>query len=137
MDGITDGVLEMSWIFVPSPLTLADPLALLTTLFQNTTSSSAPARGDGNFYASCVSGPLCTAFNSNSRTTGIGTSADFDGGYDITPTPGNPNYPNATTNGWLIAIDDPVIAVAEIPAPATLALLGLGLAGLGWSRRRK
>ncbi len=36
---------------------------------------------------------------------------------------------------WTLNID--VGDAAPIPAPATLALFGLGLAGLGWSRRKK
>lgn len=32
---------------------------------------------------------------------------------------------------------DDVTQSASVPAPATLALFGLGLAGLGWSRRKK
>ena len=76
-------------------------------------------------------------------TTGIGTTADFNGGYDITPTflasGANPSYPNAFSNGWLVAIDDPVLTASRgtIPEPGSLALLGLGLAGLGFSRRRR
>ena len=126
MNGITDGILEMRWELVPTPLTLADPLALITTLLQKTNPATAPASGNGNFYANCISGPLCVAFNAAVQTTGIGTTADLYGGFNRTPIPGNVNYPNAATNGWVLAIDDPVLAVTTgtvppPPPPATPA----------------
>jgi hypothetical protein len=146
MDGITDGVLEMRWILVPSPLTLADPLALITTLFQNTSSATAPASGTGSFFAECVTGPLCIPFDRNNQVSGIGTTEDFAGAYDITPLPGNSGFPNAVQNGWLINLEDPVLAAplfvrgpneTQVPVPPTLALLVFGVACLGWSRRRR
>jgi hypothetical protein len=42
-----------------------------------------------------------------------------------------------TTVSGSFAIDNLTIGSAAVPAPATLALFGLGLAGLGWSRRKK
>ena len=40
--------------------------------------------------------------------------------------------PNADTNDFIVGT-----AVSSIPEPGTLAILGLGLAGLGFARRRK
>ncbi len=43
---------------------------------------------------------------------------------------------SGTLGSWTLNIDMDEVA-APVPAPATLALFGLGLVGLGWSRRRK
>ena len=72
--------------------------------------------GAASAFASLNTGGPATGFYSVNLTTGAATLVGDIGG------------------GLLLADIAIAISIAE---PSTIALLGLGLAGLGWSRRRK
>jgi hypothetical protein len=62
------------------------------------------------------------------------SSTDRFGGVRVFALQTNPPSPSAASS---YRMTDVSIARAEVPEPGTLALLGLGLAGLGFTRRRK
>lgn len=70
----------------------------------------------------------------------VGTGASYDlfsdyTAYNPTAVPTYQVLP-ASTGGWQLASTDPIHGYV-IPEPATLTLLGFGIAGLGLARRRK
>ena len=72
------------------------------------------------------------------------TTVNYGGGQSV-KTDFNAGTPEIVTAQYLkltfanvgTAIDEVQVYGAQIPEPAALALFGLGLAGLGWSRRKK
>lgn len=127
--GITDvGTLFLSLELVAGgiqddPSTPEDEAAD-ATLFQNATGLTLPALGQGFFYAAATGGTNQYQWDTNGFLTG---GADMLGAFTLTPS-GIEEFPGE--------INDPIKSTA-IPEPGSLALLGLGLAGLGALRRRK
>ncbi|WP_228894349.1 PEP-CTERM sorting domain-containing protein [Pseudoduganella aquatica] len=107
------------------------------TLVQQVTNTNLPADGKGSFFADVTGGTSATQWNTNGLF-----GHDFDGKFTLSTNGASQGSGTCTdvevTTGVCFTglINDPIRA-NKIPEPGTLAIFGLGLAGLAGLRRRR
>jgi hypothetical protein len=108
------------------------------TLVQEANGQTLPTTGKGSFFLDVVGGTDAFHWDTNGQDFGH----DMSGNFTLRPNYGPGRNPNCSladvTAGTCFAglINDPIIT-ARIPEPGSVALFGLGLAGLAGLRRRR
>jgi hypothetical protein len=116
-----------------------DTVGDFATLIQTVGAATLPTAGEGNFFASCDSGPVCDGgvnsifWDTDGFTRPDGEASDFFGQFTLEPLTSGPAF----QAGWLGDINDPIETNNGVPVPGPLLLLGPGLIGLALSLRRR
>lgn len=115
-----------------------------STLYQDVTGITLPASGKGAFFLDVVGGTAQSSWDTNGREFGHDASGNFTLRPNFGIDNGNCTQAQATGVGnpggvptcFAGLINDPILT-NKIPEPGSLALLGLGFAGLAGLRRRR
>ena len=143
--GLTGETLYASFDLIPG----IDPSNPNVTLKQIADAATDPTTGKGNFYAVCDTTATpggCSEFDNNGDPAGTGILAALFGSFTLNPPIGENALgtgcvrgPSECANGWDGSVNDPAITARAVPEPASLGLLGMGLAffGIAIGRRRR